>query len=83
MQLYAGHFILAGNVLCKGDTLLEQMEFCHFSTRGDECAPPAKIILEGQNISASPGTGKGEDGLCDCKFRLGKRICAGGRSNNK
>ena len=65
----------AGNLECEGETLFDQKEGCHYMDP-DECAPTAKLILERHNISISPGRGVGEDGLCTCKFRGGKRVCA-------
>lgn len=64
-----------GNLQCEGETLFEQQELCHYTQR-ESCAPPAKLILEKINISQSPGSGRGEDGLCTCKFSNGKRVCA-------
>lgn len=68
------HVSLVGNLKCEGENELEQKEFCHY-TRHSSCGPPAKLILEGLNISASPGSGIGKDGLCTCKFRGGLRVC--------
>ena len=65
---------MKGNLRCEGETLFEQKESCHYS-RHDECGPSAKLILERLNISESPGTGTGVDGLCACKFRSGLRVC--------
>ena len=63
-----------GNLQCEGETKFAQKEFCHY-TRHKTCGPPAQLILERLNISVSPGSGLGEDGLCTCKFRDGKRVC--------
>lgn len=65
-----------GNRNCRGETSIEQAEFCHFDQRGDSCAPHAQLLLRGLAISESPGAGIGEEGLCSCKFDEGKRVCA-------
>jgi len=67
-----------GNIVCRGANLLDQAESCHFERSSrDECGPPARVILEGNNISASPG-GAGEDGFCECGFRGGALVCVTG-----
>ena len=71
----------AGNIQCEGEGLVEQAEFCHYRHR-DRCGPPAILLLEQTNISASPSEpdspGVGESGLCSCGFKEGQRVCLNG-----
>ena len=73
-----------GNIDCEGEGIVEQAEFCHYSSEyREECGPPAQLLLEGINISAarSPNentTGLGNFGLCSCQFDGGRRTCLQG-----
>ena len=59
---------------------MEQAEFCHYSLR-DKCGPPAILLLERINISEAPGEGHGDEGLCECGFSGGQRICLLGKED--
>ena len=63
-----------GNLECEGETMYDQKVFCHYQEH-EKCGPPAKLILENLHIQNSAGSGKGEDELCTCKFRGGRRVC--------
>ena len=67
-------YTFIGNLQCEGETAFAQKEFCHYR-RHEMCGPHARLILDRLNISVSPGSGLGEDGLCTCKFRGGQRVC--------
>ena len=70
-----------GNIDCEGEGIVEQAEFCHYSSRyREKCGPPAILLLERINISAAPdlpdgSPGVGENGLCSCEFQRGRRTC--------
>ena len=68
-----------GNIVCEGEGVVEQAEFCHYSSlHRDKCGPPAILLLEEINIS--PGSGAGAERLCSCEFSGGRRTCLLGES---
>ena len=81
MHIFRSSCVTAGNIECEGEGIVEQAEFCHYSNRfREKCGPPAILILENINISASPDLpdgrpGVGESALCDCDFSRGRRTC--------
>ena len=81
MKLALLYGLCAGNIDCEGEGIVEQAEFCHYSSLyRDKCGPPAALLLEGINISTPPplpdgSPGVGENGLCNCEFSKGRRTC--------
>ena len=72
--------VYTGNIDCEGEGIVEQAEFCHYFMR-HKCGPPAILLLERINISEARGEMLGNDGLCECGFSGGQRICLLGKED--
>ena len=70
-------WIIIDNIRCDGDNLLDEAEWCHYSSDfRNECAAPIYDPTDDEHPEVVPIRNNTPAVICTCKFSGGERVCA-------